>query len=307
MRMTTTICCGLLPLFALPAQKLPLAGDPEHVVTVHAIASALDRCLEHAGRSLRGDFAEPAAIRANCRDELLRAIRAFVEPPLGEREHVVALGPDHLVALVRPQQAAWIERFFQRLDALDLGQRLDGRFDRVTLPVARAAELLSLPEPPGLTGAIALPLTKEQVRALRREPDKVDGPTSWRFPHATWMIFGSGMPFVKGWRKVPLRSSDDDLVAPEIGKVHDGCEFELQYVPLPDGGIGWAMRADVAIVDWDSPTATVQVGGVDYVTDAPAVRAATIDATLTMAKPAAFAFGHRLGDDVMLLVFEPKP
>lgn len=304
MRTTIPICCCLLPLFALPAQKLPLAGDPDRVVTVHAITPALDRCVEHAGRSLRGHFAEPAAIRANCRDELLRAIRAFVEPPLGEREHVVELGPDHLVALVRPQQAAWIERFFQRLAAADLGQRLDGRFTRVTLPAARAQEILALAE---LPDAIALVLTKEQVRTLRREEHEVGGPTSWRFPHATWMTFGGGMPFVKRWRKVPLRGSDADLVAPELGKAHDGCEFELQYVPLPDGAIGWAMRADVAIVDWDTPTATVQVDGVDYVTDEPAVRAAQIDATLTMAKPAPFAFGRRLGDDVMLLVFEPKP
>lgn len=291
----------LLPALPLTAQKMPLPDDPQRVVAVYPMAGVLDRCLEHRGDIVQGFRAKPEVVRAHCRAGLLHAIRTFAQPPLGAAEHVAELGPDRLVALVQPQQAAWIDRFFERLARTDLSVRLDGHFDRIRLPVAKAAEILARPD---LPERIALPVNKEQVRALRRGGDKVGGPTSWRFPHGTWMSWGSGLPFVKNWRRVP--SLAQDIVAPELGKAFDGVEFELQYVPLPDGGIGWAMRAEVAIVDRDTPTRTVRIDERDYVIDEPAIRAATLDAALTMDGPAPFVFGQRLGDDVMLLLFTPK-
>ncbi|MBK8099559.1 MAG: hypothetical protein IPK26_20815 [Planctomycetes bacterium] len=285
------------------AQKMPAAGDADRVVASWQLVEHLDRCQERAGSQLRGLPAPPGAVRAQCRQELLVAIRTFVEPALGPGDKVTLLGPDRLVALVRQDQVAWIDRFFARLGKTDLAARLDGQFDRITMPAAKAAEILAKPE---LPGTLALPVTKEQVLALRRSGQKTGGPTSWRFPHATWMIFGSGMPFVKNWRRVPLRGRDDDLVVPEIGEIHDGVEFELQYVPMPDDRIGWVMSAKVAIVDWDSPTRSVRIGEQDFVIDEPAVHAGTLRAALSMDRPAPFLFGQRLGDDVMLLVFTPR-
>lgn len=303
MPLLSALTAFLWMVATIVAQKMPAAGDADRVVASWPLTEHLDRCQEHAGSRLRGLPAPPEAMRDQCRQELLVAIRTFVEPALGRGDEVTLLGPDRLVALVRQDQAAWIDRFLARLAKADLAARLVGQFDRITMPVAKAAEILATPE---LPGTLALPVTKEQVRELRRSGQKTGGPASWRLSHATWMTFGGGMPFVKNWRRVPLRGRDDDLVVPEIGEVHDGVEFELQYVPLPEDRIGWVMSAKVAIVDWDSPSRTVRIGEQDFVIDEPAVRAGTLQAALSMDRPAPFLFGQRLGDDVMLLVFTPR-
>ncbi|MBK8099582.1 MAG: hypothetical protein IPK26_20940 [Planctomycetes bacterium] len=131
------------------------------------------------------------------------------------------------------------------------------------MPAAKAAEVLAKAE---LPGALALPVTKEQVLALRRSGRETGGPTSGRFPHATWMIFGSGMPFVKNWRQCRCAAATTTWWCPGSA-IHDGVEFELQDVPMPDDRIGWVMSAKVAIVDWDSPTRSVRIGEQDFAID----------------------------------------
>jgi hypothetical protein len=286
----------------LAAQKMPAAGDPERIVVVYPIADAVERAMQHAGKVLRGDTATPEAMHAECRQRIRNAICRFVTPPLGDGDHVVDLGPDRLVALVRQQQAAWIDDFFRRLAGADHAARLDGTFERITLPVARLAEIVKQPE---LGDHVELVLGAEQLKALRTGKRDHGGPLSWRFPHSTWMIFGQGMPCVSDWRPVPLRGPQEDLVAPVLGKVFDGVEFEVQYVPLPGERIGFAITGEWNVVDWKTPPRNKRIGDRDYAIDEPAVKSAKFDAAIAMDRPAPFAFGRRMGDDVALLVFVP--
>ncbi|MSR39841.1 MAG: hypothetical protein EXS02_13510 [Planctomycetes bacterium] len=287
----------------LSAQKMPAAGDPDRVVAVYPLAEAVDRAMEHAGRSLRGDDVPPQTMRDECHKRLRNAICRFVQPPLGDGEHVVDLGSERLVALVRPTQAAWIDDFFRRLAAADHAARLDATFERVTIPAARLAEILGRQD---LPDHVEVLLDAEQLKALHTGTRERDGPLSWRFPHATWMIFGGGMSFVTDWKTVPLRGQDERLVAPVLGTVHDGVEFEVQYVPLPADRIGFSITGEWNIVDWKTPPRSKHIGDRDYVIDEPDSLATKFDATLTMDKPVPFAFGRRIGDDVMLMVFVPK-
>jgi len=119
------------------------------------------------------------------------------------------------------------------------------------------------------------------------------------------MIYGQGRPCVTDWRKVPLREQED-LVAPVIGKVYDGVEFEVQYVPLPGDRIGFAITGEWNIVDWKAPARSKRIGDRHYVIDEPDVKSAKFDAVLAVGRPAPFAFGRRIGDDMLLLVFVPK-
>ena len=300
--MRTSSCLALLVcLPPLLAQKMPATGDAERVIAAWPIAEALDRAMEHAGKSLRGYGVTPEAMRDECRQRLRNAICKFVEPPLAAEEHVVLLGPDRLVGLVRPTQAAWIDLFFRRLAAADHAKRLEATFQRVTVPVARLAEILGRQD---LDEHVEVVVDEAQLKALRTGPRIHSLPMSWRFPHAAWMLLGGGMPFVTDWREVTLRG--DDLIAPVLGKVFDGVEFEVQYVPLPEDRIGFALTGDLAIADWKTPTRTKRIGDRDYVIDEPDIKSTRFDATVTMAKPAPFVFGRRIGDDMVLLVFEPK-
>jgi len=294
-----------LSLLALPpllAQKMPATGDAERVIAGWPLTEALDRAMERAGNVLRGDPAAPEVMRAECRKRIHDAIRKFVDPPLGAEEHVVELGPDRLVALVRQAQAAWIDNFFRRLAAADHTARLDATYERVTLPVARLAEVLGRPE---LGDHVELVLDGAQLKALRTGTRQPGGPMSWRFPHAEWMIEGGGMPCVTDWKTVPLRGKER-LVAPMLGKVHDGVEFEVQYVPLPGDRIGFSIAGEWNIVDWKTPPRSTRIGDRDYVIDEPDVKSAKFDATIAMDRLAPFAFGRRIGDNMVLLVFVPK-
>ena len=300
--MRTSSCLALFVcLPPLLGQKMPAAGDAERVIAAWPLAEALDRTMENASNVLRGYQVKPDVMRDECRRRIRNAICKFVDPPLAADEHVVPLGPDRLVALVRPTQAAWIEKFFLRLAAADHVTRLEATFERIDVPAARLAEILGRPD---LGDHVEVVLDDAQLKALHTGPRVRSLPMSWRFPHAAWMKLGGAMPYVSDWREVTLRG--EDLVAPTVGKVHDGVEFEVQYVPLPDDRIGFAITGECNIVDWKTPTRSKRIGDRDYVIDEPDVKAAKFDATVRMAKPAPFAFGRRIGDDMVLLVFVPK-
>lgn len=285
------------------AQKMPVTDDPGRIVQLFDLGPTLDRVGQRPARSVAARGGDFAAMRQEHREELVDAIRRFVEPPLTEGDDVTLLGTDRLVALVKPEQAAWIERFLDGLDEADPEERFGALFTMFKLAPDRLSEAFGRDD---LGDAFALEVTAETMRRIRRLGDDWhSGPTSTGHLHPWWGEFGAGMPFVTGWRKVPRRTHDEDLVTPIIDKAFDGIEFEISYVPLPDGRIGHVLSGDVQVVDWDSPTATVRVGDRDYETDEPVRAFARFDDTVTTAQRAPVVFGRRVGDVFVLVTFVP--
>jgi len=228
------ICLALAVLAAtLPAQKLPLPGDPQRCLQLIDLGERPEAKGPELVLVEEGQSKPPRAVPAYA--ELIAFVRAFVQPPLQDGDDVQVLGGRWLAVLARPEQGASAEQLVQQarqrrdaVIAVDVTlAHVDAKeFDRLFAP------LLPAPKPGGPHADVRQAVLDAAATATlseRLQGDKVEmlqTPTV-----ATRPLEPASVAHIKNFSYVKdfsVSKTDGAVVAePVIGNVSDGVRIEL--------------------------------------------------------------------------------
>ncbi len=99
------VTCIALPVTA--QHKQPAPGDPKREVHMYRVHDM----IQPLGSNDQINAAQREEIAAKNLKALAGFVRTFIQPPLEKGEDVKSFGDGSLVALARPNQQAWLQRF----------------------------------------------------------------------------------------------------------------------------------------------------------------------------------------------------
>lgn len=273
--MSTTIRSLLtLPMFAaLCLAQVPTAPSDGRVAKIYEVGDLVDKWDASSAVAVPGPAPDlpPIAPASKPRpDAIVRLLKAFVKPELASDEEIRGIGERWIVALVRAEQHAWIERFLQsarsneaktvliECSCYSTPELVFLRDIRDALVPKDDAEERDVTDPKFVTQVLAPGAGTDAFLKALVEHDDVSslftpGLEVWPLTSGHVAVIDQ-TAYVRDFDVKVAKSSF--IANPIVDVIKDGISIETAVYPLEDGAIGLSL--DVSVADLQRPIQIVE-------------------------------------------------